>query len=143
MPGDVEETIQVERSETMKTACLMMIAVATGFGPASWAQTNLSPTLPSPTTNTLPITLSLTSNAELSTNTVSRAGEIDTSRLAKEIEGTDAMTKQKVAVAIEAIRTGNDQIAVKELQEVRALTSLSTDQLKAVDAMLAQLRRAP
>ena len=79
----------------------------------------------------------------LPTNAVASAREVDTSQLAKEIEGTDAVTKQKVAVAIEAIRTGNTKIAIQELQEVRALTSLSTDQLKAVDAMLAQLRRAP
>lgn len=124
----------------MKKTCLIIIIVAAGLGMKGWTQSNLLMALPMPTTNTVPIVTSVHINEPPVTNAVTQVPGIDTTQLVKQIIGADEITKQKVAYAIQAIKDGHNRVAAKQLEEVQAQTSLSTDQAQAVEAVLAQLR---
>lgn len=115
------------------TICLIAL------GTTVWGETNLPPALPLPvSTNLLPTAMSVTST-QMVTNVVTRIEAVDTPRLAKAMEGTDAVTKQKVATAIQAIRAGNDGIAIEQLRGVKAQTALSDSQVDAINLALDQL----
>lgn len=122
---------------------IVIIATAAALEPRGWAQSNLPMAIPLPTTNLLPVTVSVTRNVPAPTNIVSRLPAVDTSRLARQLADTDAETKQKVALAIQAIRAENGRIAIKQLEAIRATKTLSPDQEKAVDATLEQIRAVP